>query len=157
MNFRLFIVAFSIASAHADTFGSGANQFDINFVTIGNAGNTDDNTGCGSVGYTFRMGVNEVSRGMISAVRVFATGPADITNAVGLSPYGTMTQNGNVHEWGESGCTAPNDSAGEARVVRGGSRGSEAANLMPTSRIGIGAGSEVTNDGFRVFRNCQTP
>jgi hypothetical protein len=37
MNFRLFIVAFSIASAHADTFGSGANQFDINFVTIGNA------------------------------------------------------------------------------------------------------------------------
>jgi formylglycine-generating enzyme len=82
--------------------------------------------------------------------RVFATGPADITNAGGLSPYGTMAQNGNVHEWGESGRTAPNDSAGEARVVRGGSWGSEAANLVPTSRIGIGPSSEVTNYGFRV-------
>ncbi len=48
-------------------------------------------------------------------------GPADIANAGGLSPYGTMGQNGNVWEWGESAFSAPNDTAGESRVFRGGS------------------------------------
>ena len=46
--------------------------------------------------------------------------PADITNAGGLSPYGTMAQNGNAFEWCESAFTAPNDSAVESRVLRGG-------------------------------------
>jgi formylglycine-generating enzyme required for sulfatase activity len=32
----------------------------------------------------------------------FQQGPADITNAGGLSPYGTMAQAGNVHEWEET-------------------------------------------------------
>jgi formylglycine-generating enzyme len=41
-------------------------------------------------------------------------------SAGGLSPYGTMAQNGNVWEWAESGFTAPNDSAAESRVLRGG-------------------------------------
>jgi formylglycine-generating enzyme len=50
----------------------------------------------------------------------FATGPADIMSAGGLSPYGTMAQNGNVWEWAESGFTAPNDTAAESRVLRGG-------------------------------------
>ncbi len=31
--------------AHADTFGSDANLFSIDFVTIGNPGNADDTTG----------------------------------------------------------------------------------------------------------------
>lgn len=61
------ILLFPLATAHADTFGSWANTFDINFSTIGNAGNADDDTGYGGVGYTYRMGVNEVSRGMIDA------------------------------------------------------------------------------------------
>ena len=30
---------------HADVFGSGANSFQIDFVTIGNAGNLPDTTG----------------------------------------------------------------------------------------------------------------
>ncbi len=49
-----------------------------------------------------------------------ATGPADVTLAGGLSPYGTMGQNGNVWEWSESGFTAPNDSSSEDRARRGG-------------------------------------
>jgi hypothetical protein len=32
-------------SANADTFGSGDNTFDIEFVTIGNPGNAADTTG----------------------------------------------------------------------------------------------------------------
>jgi formylglycine-generating enzyme len=50
----------------------------------------------------------------------FSIGPALITNAGGLSAYGTMAQNGNVWEWGDSGFTAPNDSAGESRSLRSG-------------------------------------
>jgi hypothetical protein len=48
----------------ADTFGSGANQFDIDFVPIGNPGNPADTTGgpnpAGSVPYGYRMGTYEV-------------------------------------------------------------------------------------------------
>ena len=46
--------------SYADTFGSGANSFDIDFVTIGNPGNPPDTTGvpnpAGSVPYVYRMG-----------------------------------------------------------------------------------------------------
>ena len=41
----LSIALCCISSAHADTFGSGSNTFDIDFVTIGNPGNADDTTG----------------------------------------------------------------------------------------------------------------
>ena len=55
--------------AASDTFGSGANTFDIEFVTIGNPGNAADTTGnpnlAGSVAYTYRMGKFEISEQMI--------------------------------------------------------------------------------------------
>jgi len=58
---------------HADSFGSGANSFDIDFVTVGDPGNPDDSGTTGSwsspyggVGYTFRLGTYEVSRDMIA-------------------------------------------------------------------------------------------
>ena len=38
------------AQTTSQTFGSGANQFSLNFQTIGNAGNAADTTGYGSVG-----------------------------------------------------------------------------------------------------------
>jgi len=59
----------------ADTFGSGANTFTIDFVTVGNAGNgADTGNGGGStftndygqVNYTFRMGTYEISQDMIN-------------------------------------------------------------------------------------------
>jgi formylglycine-generating enzyme required for sulfatase activity len=57
-------------AGHADTFGSGANQFDIEFVTIGNPGNPADTTGipnpAGSVPYAYRMGKFEISEDMIN-------------------------------------------------------------------------------------------
>ena len=53
----------------ADTFGSGANTFNIDFVTIGNPGNAADTTGnpnpAGSVPYAYRMGKFEISEQMI--------------------------------------------------------------------------------------------
>lgn len=57
---------------HADTFGSGTNQFTIHFVTVGDPGNPDDigSTGLysmlnGGVPYEFRIAAYEVSRNMI--------------------------------------------------------------------------------------------
>jgi formylglycine-generating enzyme len=280
---HLPILCLLATPAFADTFGSGANTFDINFVTIGNAGNADDDTGYGGVGYTYRMGVNEVSRGMINAYNTlsgvplltmsdmtsfggnganrpatgiswneaarfvnwlntskgfsaaykfttggandnialwtsgdagfdvanpfrnanahyylpsedewykaayydpnksggagywdYATGsdtaptavaggttsgtavyngqpgPADITNAGGLSAYGTMAQNGNVWEWGESGFTAPNDSAGESRVFRGGAWGNSSGDLTASVRANTSPSGGNFGVGFRV-------
>lgn len=52
------------------SFGSGVNQFNMEFVTIGNPGNAADTTGdpnpAGSVGYTYSVGKYEVSEQMIS-------------------------------------------------------------------------------------------
>ena len=52
------------------TFGSGANQLSMTFVTIGNPGNAADTTGipnpAGAVGYTYDIGKFEVSRDMIT-------------------------------------------------------------------------------------------
>ena len=49
--------------------------------------------------------------------------PAEVTQAGGLSPFGTIGQGGNIWQWQESEINAPNDSASptEGRVVRGGS------------------------------------
>lgn len=50
--------------AQADVFGSGANRFEIPFVTIGDAGNPADDTGnpnpAGSVDYVYHIGRYEV-------------------------------------------------------------------------------------------------
>ncbi|MFN9347542.1 MAG: SUMF1/EgtB/PvdO family nonheme iron enzyme [Planctomycetota bacterium] len=52
------------------SFGSGANQFNMEFVTIGNPGNAADTTGkpnpAGAVGYTYGIGKFEVSEDMIT-------------------------------------------------------------------------------------------
>ncbi len=48
-------------AAHADLFGTGTNQFSIDFVAIGQAGNAADATGYGAVGYNYRIGKTEVS------------------------------------------------------------------------------------------------
>ena len=51
------------------TFGSGASTFNMEFVTIGNAGNAADTTGlpnpAGAVAYDYQMGKYEVSEDMI--------------------------------------------------------------------------------------------
>jgi len=58
------------ATSLLETFGSGANQFSMEFVTIGNPNNAADTTGnpnpAGSVAYTYNLGKYEVSRDMIT-------------------------------------------------------------------------------------------
>jgi formylglycine-generating enzyme required for sulfatase activity len=69
--FTLLAFAYQTASAQSllETFGSGANAFTMEFVTIGNPGNAADTTGspssAGSVAYTYNLGKYEVSREQI--------------------------------------------------------------------------------------------
>jgi hypothetical protein len=62
------------SAVHADIFGSGANQFDIAFVSIGNPHNLDDTTGSpnpvGKVEYFYRMGKFEISEDMINKANI---------------------------------------------------------------------------------------
>ena len=50
-----------------DTFGSGANQFRIDFVTVGNPGNSNDTTGYGGVPYSYRIGKYTISQNQVDA------------------------------------------------------------------------------------------
>jgi sulfatase modifying factor 1 len=65
----ILVVLLSTAPSYADSFGSGANTFDIEFVTISNPSNPADTTGdpnpAGSVAYEYRMGKFEISEQMI--------------------------------------------------------------------------------------------
>jgi len=69
---------FSIqTSSRADTFGTSGNEFTIDFVNIGNAGNAADTTGYGAVPYEYRMGTYEISRNAID--KATASGMANVT------------------------------------------------------------------------------
>lgn len=54
-------------SAQADTFGSGANTFTVDFRNIGNSGNALDGSGYGAVPYQYRIGTYEISQAAIDA------------------------------------------------------------------------------------------
>jgi formylglycine-generating enzyme required for sulfatase activity len=78
--------AFACSGA-ADTFGSGANAFEIEFVTIGNPGNPPDTTDRpvtdGAVPYRYRIGKYEISEEMIDKANAESTaggGPLNITH-----------------------------------------------------------------------------
>ncbi len=80
-----------------------------------------------------------------------STGPADITNAGGLSAYGTMGQGGNVWELMETAYDGTNNTAGESRELRGGSWNEFSVYLDASSRVfqSTSDGSMATV-GFRV-------
>ena len=74
------VVVLSGAIAQADTFGTGASVFSLDFVPVGNAGNGNDPaTGgvYGGVAYDYRMGTYEISQGSINAA--VASGLTGIT------------------------------------------------------------------------------
>jgi formylglycine-generating enzyme len=277
-SFGLALALFCITLADvaiADTFGSGANTFEMAFVTIGNPGNVADTTGspnpAGSVPYTYRIGKFEISEDMIDKANAlgglgitkdsrapdkpatsvswfeaarfvnwlntssggvpaykfngnsfelwapgdagydpnnlfrnglaryflpsfdewykaaysdptsggyfnyptgsdtaptavmsgtapgtavisqsFATGPAAVTLAGGLSPYGTMGQGGNVDEWEESEFDLTNNSPSAIRGFRGGNWDRSPAFLLSSNRFSVAPSIEDNILGFRV-------
>jgi len=82
--------------------------------------------------------------------QAFATGPADITQAGGLSSYGTMGQNGNVWEWNESAFDGSNNVNTEFRAIRGGNWDFAEIGLRSSLRRNINPAGESLTFGFRV-------
>jgi formylglycine-generating enzyme required for sulfatase activity len=81
----------------------------------------------------------------------FYAGPADINDAGGLSPYGTMGQGGNVWEWNETAMDGSNNLADEIRELSGGSWNSSSSMLDASTRSFSNPSYEDTVIyGFRV-------
>ena len=57
----LLALAILPVGIRADVFGTGTNQFSIDFVEMGNVGNPADGSGYGSVDHAYRMGKFEVT------------------------------------------------------------------------------------------------
>ena len=89
--------------------------------------------------------------------RPFGQGPADITDAGGLSPYGTMAQSGNVFEWMESDGVAPNGPVTDNRVLRGGYWSSIATHLVSSTLFSAGPTAQENIRGFRVATSIPEP
>ena len=79
-----------------------------------------------------------------------ATVPADITQAGGLSAYGTMGQNGNVWEWNESALDGINNSSSENRAVRDGDWDDIEGFLRSSVRFYFTPSDSYDYVGFRV-------
>jgi hypothetical protein len=84
-------------------------------------------------------------------------GPADITLAGGLSPFGTMAQGGNAFEWEETEFDLVNDSVLSARGVRGGLWLSVSGVLLSTTRGGDLPSSVFSAFAFRVASKVPEP
>ncbi len=76
--------------------------------------------------------------------------PADITQAGGLSHYGTMGQNGNAWEWTESAFDGTNDSSSEYRAYRSGSFPYGENFMRSGFRDGIDPTEPLSDMGFRI-------
>lgn len=93
------LLAITITSAPADTFGTTGNEFTIDFVNIGNAGNADDagagggiySSPYGGVSYSYRMGTYEISQDAID--KATASGLLNVTAGphTGNEPAADMT------------------------------------------------------------------
>ena len=64
-------------SAQADTFGTSGNEFTVDFVNIGNAGNAADTTTYGAVPYEYRASIYEISQDAIT--KATASGMSNVT------------------------------------------------------------------------------
>ena len=127
----------------------------------------DPNKAGGAGYYTYATGSDtaptNVAGGTAPGTAVFrqpyADGPADVTNAGGLSPYGTMGQGGNLDESCESLYTQPyngsNNNPINSRVIRGGTWYDWPTNKG--SRDYHSPGYEASSSGFRVATVTPVP
>jgi sulfatase modifying factor 1 len=92
-----------------------------------------------------------------TAVYEGQSGPADITLAGGLSPYGTMAQGGNVYEWEETDFDLGNGTGSLAREVRGGSWNNGSNNLSSSKSFNASPTTKNNLLGFRVASIAALP
>ncbi len=75
-------------AAKADVIVHGGTTINMDFVSVGNAGNTADDTGYGAVGYNYRIGKFEVTAADWAAVRAADPNVGDAGNWSGSQPTG---------------------------------------------------------------------
>jgi len=80
------------------------------------------------------------------------SGPADVNQAGGLSPYGVMGLGGNVYEWEESSYDLANSSGSSYGAIRGGQWVFQSVNLSASGRSLNDPSDEFfgSGSGFRV-------
>ncbi len=82
--------------------------------------------------------------------QLFLQGPADVTNAGGLSPYGVMGLGGNADELEESSFDLANSSGSSDRVFRGGAWFDDSSSLASYTYSLDNPSIEFDHVGFRV-------
>ncbi len=140
----------TVLCSKADTFGSGGDQFTINFVPIGNAGNANDTTGYGGVAYSYNMAVTDVSVTMLQDV-VALTGTINFSDGSGPVGYWSGSQPASAFTWYQAAAFVNwmNTSQGYTAAYDLTYTGS-----TPTGITLWPAGSEWTLGGTNHFRNA---
>lgn len=90
--FKFSLGILTVGVAQGDTFGSGANTFTMDFVTVGDPGNAGDG-GKGSVDYNFRIGMYEVSEDMVTKANTVGNLGITQTNRGGDKPSTNVSWN----------------------------------------------------------------
>jgi len=86
----IVVVLVTVSVGFADTFGTGANQFDIDFVTI--SGDTNPTSGYGIVNNDYRIGVYEITNDQWDKFKnAYGTVTGNPSYAYDESPYWTGT------------------------------------------------------------------
>jgi formylglycine-generating enzyme required for sulfatase activity len=117
-------------------------------------------SGSGSTYYQYATGSNTVPTAVYSGTAagtavfygngVSPTAPAAVDEAGGLSPYGTMGQDGNVWQWNET-------AIGSYRGLRGGRWDYNSNSLASSYRSDLNPANENNNIGFRVASSEAVP
>ncbi len=124
-------------AAEAEVITHGGTSINMDFVSVGNAGNAADDTGYGAVGYNYRIGKYEVTADQWAAVRA-----ADPN--VGNAGFWSGSQPTGGTSWYEA-------AIGSSRGLRGGDWGSTSGNLRASASNPYGTPTnEGSGWGFRV-------
>ena len=92
-----------------------------------------------------------------TAVYAQQSAPADVDNAGGLSPYGTMGQEGNVYEWIETAYDLVNNVPDEFRGLRGGAWNDGTGSIGYSALNSVNPLSEQSQYGDFGFRVAMIP
>ena len=110
----------------------------------------DYTTGSDSAPTAVASGTGTGANGNNEAVYGGQTGPADVTQAGGFSPYGVMGLGGNVFEWEESSFNLLNSSGSSSRGFRGGDWVGNSSDTQSSARGNYSPSNELNDVGFRV-------
>lgn len=101
LEIKIILLAATLVTTRgqADSFGSGANAFSIDFVTIGHAGNAADGSGYGAVANEYRIGMHEVTIDQFAKANA---GSGNTLESVNKNPYAIGVNGAATITWMEA-------------------------------------------------------